>query len=75
LTQAPDEALPRLLSEALARWNFFTGVNPLSLVAVLRTDPRLATATGEISLSGPWRWRVGPARAYLTVALRFRRVR
>jgi hypothetical protein len=73
LTEAPDEALPHLLSEALSRRNFFTGVNPLGLATVLRTDPWLATTVAEGSLSGPWRWLVGPERAYLVMALTFRR--
>jgi hypothetical protein len=75
LLQATDEALPHLLSEALTRRNFFTGANPASLATVLRTDPWLATAATESSLVGPWRWRVGPARVYLAIALTFRRAK
>ena len=73
LTEAADEALPTLLFEALAQRNFFTGVNPKSLLTVLRSDPWLAATTSESSLLGPWRWQVGPARSYLVVGLTFRR--
>ena len=73
LAGAPDEALPRLLSGALAQRNFFTGVNPVKLRDELRTDPQLATTTTDSSLSGPWRWFIGPTRAYLVIGLTFRR--
>jgi hypothetical protein len=73
MVNATDAELPRLLGEAIAKRNFFTGVNPASLVAAIHTDPWLATAVTELSLSGPWRWQVAPSRAYLVVALTFRR--
>jgi hypothetical protein len=73
LTEAADEALPNLLFEALAQRNFFTGVNPKTLLTLLHNDPLLAATVTESSLLGPWRWQVGPARSYLVVALTFRR--
>jgi hypothetical protein len=73
LVNASDAELPRLLGEAITTRNFFTGVNPASLAAAIRADPWLAATVTELSLSGPWRWRVALSRVYLVVALTFRR--
>jgi hypothetical protein len=74
LTEAPHETLPQLLREAIRTGNFFTGTNPASLVSALCTDPWLGMSIKDVQLSRPWRWCVAPSRAYLTVALTFRRV-
>jgi hypothetical protein len=74
LSEAPHEALPQLLCEAVKTRNFFTGTNPLSLVNALCTDPLLSMSIEDVRLSRPWRWCVAPSRTYLTVALTFRRL-
>jgi hypothetical protein len=73
LLDAADETLPRVLAEAVAGGNFFTGVNPLALRAVMRGDAWLAVNAVADELVGPWTWRVGPDRTYLVVALPFTR--
>ncbi len=69
----PQDLLMHSLSAALVERNFFTGVNPLALVELLRTDPVLAGVAVEGKLSGPWVWQVGSNRMYLVIALTFRR--
>ena len=70
LADVPKRELPRLACRAIVRHNFFTGTNPLALLAWFRQ----AAMAGDIDLPqlvGPWRWWVGLARAYLVVAVMF----
>jgi hypothetical protein len=75
LKNATEAELPQLLADTIATHNFFTGMSPAGLVKVMRTDPWLAAAITEPSSSGPWRWQIAPSRAYLVIALMFRRLR
>jgi hypothetical protein len=74
LLVARPETLASLLNTALALRNFFTGANPYALAAACRRDVLLCKAVTNVSMVGPWRWQVGPQRAYLVVALSFRRI-
>jgi len=67
------EALDGLLRTALASGNFFTGANPYAVATALRRDSILGKTVTDVSMVGPWRWWMGPRRAYLVVALFFRR--
>jgi hypothetical protein len=59
----PDEDLGSLLRRAIATRNFFTGINPLALLARLREAPGVKPE----GIRGPWRWHATHARAYLVV--------
>lgn len=67
------EALDGLLRSALTLGNFFTGANPYAVATALRRESILRKTVTDVSMVGPWRWRVEPRRAYLVVALYFRR--
>ncbi len=71
LAGAPEERLPGLMRQALAGRNFFTGANPVAIAAWLRADAAAGGPWREPSLSGPWRWRLTPGRAYLVAAVGF----
>jgi hypothetical protein len=73
LAHAADGALAQILAEAVADRNFFTGVNPLALLAVFSNDAWLCANVVVGELVGPWAWRVGPDRTYLVVAVPFTR--
>ena len=73
LVRAADGSLPQILAQAVADGNFFTGVNPLALLAVFSSDAWLRGNVVVGELLGPWAWRVGPDRTYLVVAVPFTR--
>ena len=62
-----------LLRQALSTGNFFTGTHPEGLVRALDTDDNLVGRVDGVELTRPWRWRLSPSRAYLVVALTWRR--
>ncbi len=51
----------------------FADLDSDAVQAGLRDDPRLAPLVGEVRLIRPWLWTLGPAKAFLVYALRFRR--
>jgi SAM-dependent methyltransferase len=73
LAHAAAGSHPQILAEAIADRNFFTGVNPLALLAVFSSDAWLCANVVVGELVGPWAWRVGPDRTYLVVAVPFTR--
>jgi hypothetical protein len=73
LANAANGSLPQILAEAIEDRNFFTGVNPLALLAVFSSDAWLCANVVVGELVGPWAWRVGPDRTYLVVAVPFTR--
>lgn len=68
LDARPDE-LPGLLWHLIAEQNFFTGTNPLAVASFLKSDPTLARSISRVEFQGPWAWRIGANRGYLTYAL------
>jgi SAM-dependent methyltransferase len=73
LAHAAAGSLPQILAEAIADRNFFTGANPLALLALFSSDAWLCEHVVVGELIGPWAWRVGPDRTYLVVAVPFTR--
>lgn len=69
LLEAKDDALAALMTDVLAARNFFTGMNPF--VVVHRLQALGSHGVHDVSLVGPWRWRISDARAYLVYALAF----
>lgn len=65
LLSTPPERLEPAMTELVAAGNFFTGVNPYRLVAVLEEDERVAA----VRLADPWLWPVTADRAHLTCAV------
>ena len=74
-----SDSLPELLKEdvnlqetlraAIARKNFFHGLNPAALSNMM-TDKELASEITSFSISEPWRW-VAPMRTYCCFAIKF----
>lgn len=71
LLDIQTEELPGLFRDLIAEQNFFTGTNPLAVASLLMFDPALAGSISRVWFRGPWRWRIGAERAYLTYALLF----
>jgi hypothetical protein len=64
-------ALPLLVRELIEQGNFFTGLNPTVIHALLVTDPLLASRVGDVAILAPWTWDLG-WRVYAAYAVRFR---
>ncbi len=64
----PGELEPRMAA-LVANGNFFTGVNPYRIVAVLEEDVRFAGLVSDVVMVGPWLWAVTPDRQHLTCAI------
>jgi hypothetical protein len=67
LASVPEGLLPALLGPLIAQRNFFHGVNPAVVSALLRTDPVLAPQVAGWEGVRPWLWDFGP-RVYLVCA-------
>jgi hypothetical protein len=52
----------------------FDGLSPAAMRGALRSDPLIAPLLGPVQQVAPWLWRLGPKRAFLVYALRFRRL-
>jgi hypothetical protein len=64
-------ALPVLVRELIQQGNFFTGLNPAVIHALLVTDPLLACRVADVTILAPWTWDLG-SRVYVAYAVRFR---
>lgn len=58
LADWPETELARRVAALIEQRNFFTGVNPAVLHALLQNDPALALWTASVRMVGPWRWSV-----------------
>lgn len=74
LKNIPEEEMPELMRYLLSVRNFFTGVNPFVLGTIMRQDPYISPRVSDVVMKKPWRWSIGPERAYLVCGLTFRRV-
>lgn len=72
LKDAPDPELPKLAAAAIARRNFFTGVNPAILQQTLEDSQGLGAQVGRVQLVKPWKWHIAD-RVYLVYAAKFQR--
>lgn len=72
LTSIDDASLPKLLVQALATGNFFSGLHPGVMLQDLTTDPKIAPSIESPVMTAPWRWQMGP-RTYAVYAITFRK--
>jgi hypothetical protein len=72
LLAANELALPELARTCVQQGNFFTGLNPAVVHALLTTDPDLSPDITDVVMVSPWTWDLGP-RVYLVYAVHFRR--
>jgi hypothetical protein len=73
LLTTASSALPPLLKQALAKGNFFHGLNPGILLQVLRQDAPLSSLISQPKITNPWVWLTG-GRGYAVVGLCFTRL-
>jgi len=57
------------MARVVAARNFFTGVNPYRIVAMLEDDVMLRSDVCDVRLCDPWLWAVTPDRHHLTCAI------
>ena len=72
LTSVNEANLPKLLAQALATGNFFSGLHPGVMLQDLGTVPGIASLIESPVMTVPWRWQMGP-RTYAVYAMTFRR--
>lgn len=72
LTSINDASLPKLLAQALATGNFFSGLHPGVMLQDLETQPGIAPYVDSPTMTTPWRWEMGP-RVYAVYAITFRK--
>jgi hypothetical protein len=72
LGRVRERDLPEVVARLLTERNFFTGLNPATLLASFGSDPQLAAQCEAVAISRPWLWDFGP-RFYATSAIRFLR--
>jgi len=68
LATTTERDLPGLAAKLIESRNFFTGVNPAVLHALVQADPVLAPRVRRLEMSRPWLWDFGP-RTYAVCAL------
>ena len=72
LNSIGEESLPRLLAQALAAGNFFSGLHPGVMLQDLRACSMIAPLIESPIMTAPWRWQMGP-RTYAVYAITFRK--
>ena len=72
IVSATALTLPHLLQQLVEHGNFFTGLNPAVIYALLTNDPQLSPQITSTAVSQPWLWDFGQ-RIYAVYAIRFRR--
>jgi hypothetical protein len=65
----PEESFPNTVNQLIINQNFFHGVNPYKISAMLSSDPLLS----KVRMLRPWRWSFGP-RVYAVCAIEAQRV-
>ena len=72
LTSIHEGSLPKLLAQALATSNFFSGLHPGVMLQDLGTTSGIVSSIDSPIMTAPWRWQMGP-RTYAVYAITFRR--
>ena len=72
LASINDAGLPKLLAQALATGNFFSGLHPGVMLQDLGTSPDIAPYVESPIMTAPWRWKMG-TRIYAVYAITFRK--
>jgi len=66
-TAEPD--LESAMARVVAARNFFSGVNPYRIMALLEEDAMLRRDVCDVRLCDPWLWAITPDRHHLTCAI------
>lgn len=72
LSSIDSVSLPKLLAQALATGNFFSGLHPGIMLQDLETGLNIAPYIESPVMVAPWRWQMGP-RTYAVYAINFRK--
>jgi hypothetical protein len=72
LSSIDSVSLPKLLAQALATGNFFSGLHPGIMLQDLETGLNIAPYIESPVMVAPWRWQMGP-RTYAVYAITFRK--
>jgi hypothetical protein len=62
----------RIVSHAIKSGNFFTGLNPVVIHKLLKSDPEIAPLFADVAFIAPWRWQCG-RRTYAVYAITAKR--
>jgi hypothetical protein len=73
LVHSHRDRLDELLTRMVGQSRHFPGLDPVSIRAALTEEPLLAGMVGGVSTLPPWLWTLGPSKAFLVYAVRFRR--
>jgi hypothetical protein len=73
LAHTHRDRLAEVAARTVGKADHFPGLDPDSLRADLLGDPRLAGLVAGVQPVPPWLWTLGPHKAFLVYALRFRR--
>ncbi len=68
LLSLPPQKAGAALHQAITERNFFTGLNPHAIAAMLRREPSLRTRIRDLHFVSPWVWRLSERSARLTYA-------
>ena len=72
LRLASRDQLPALIANCIAHRNFFSGLNPATILDVLGSDPWFTARLATLTPIDPWKWDFGP-RCYAVYGIRFQR--
>ena len=73
LMETHGDRLGDVLNRVVAKSEHFAGLDPPALKSAFLDDPYLAGMVTAVTHIDPWRWTLGPAKAFLVYAVRFRR--
>lgn len=75
LLQTHADRLSEVASRTVGAAKHFPGLDPKTLRAELIEEPLLRGMVSDVRQTPPWVWTLGPKKAFLAYALRFRRSR
>ena len=73
LARTHRDRLGEVATRTVANADHFPGLDPGALRAALLDDPCLSGLVAGVQEVPPWLWTLGPNKAFLVYALRFRR--
>jgi hypothetical protein len=73
LVHTHRDRLGEVAARTIAKADHFPGLDPDSLRAALLDDPLVSGMVSGVQEIAPWLWTLGPHKAFLVYALRFRR--
>lgn len=72
LESISDPDTHRIVAHAIKNGNFFTGLNPVVVHKLLKSDPEISPLFDDITFVPPWTWQCG-RRSYAVYAIKARR--